>query len=54
MLHDVAALVLCEFLVRLLLHGMGEGDTREVLHDDVEVVVGLNDVVDLDDVGVIC
>ena len=32
---------------------MGEGDTREVLHDDVEVVVGLNDVVDLDDVGVI-
>jgi hypothetical protein len=33
--HDVAALVLCEFLVGLLLHRVGKRYSRQVLHYDV-------------------
>ena len=41
LLHYISALILAEFLMRLLLEPLREGYTRKVLHYYVEVVVGL-------------
>lgn len=44
---------LSEFLVGLLLERYSQGNAREVLHDDVQMIVGLNDVKDLHNIGVV-
>ena len=40
-------------MVGLLFDGVAERDARKVLHDDIDVVVGLNNVHDLYDIGVV-
>lgn len=53
LLYYGLAVILRKFLVGLLLEGKSQGDAGKVLHDDVQVVVGLDDIEDLHDVGVV-
>lgn len=53
LLDDLFALRLVESLRRLLFEGVAEGDSREILHDDVEMVVGLDHVVDFYNIGMV-
>lgn len=53
LLDDRLALQLTKLLIRLLLEAMTEGYPRQVLHDNVEMVIRLDHVINLDDVRMV-